>query len=161
MRLPRHGTVSIFQIFLTWINFRLKHPNIVALLEVFEDKTKVFLVMELWVTQWMLCFQFFWLFSYLSVGVALFSRSNSYFCSPQFLVKINISFWSCYNLFWAFQLFCNFVFISGSYVIRLFSVWRAASCLTVSWRRGHIPRKMQQILLSRCCLQWPTCMVKG
>lgn len=161
-----------FQILLTLINFRLKHPNIVALLEVFEDKTKVFLVMELWVTQWM-CFQFFWLFCYLSVGVASFSRLNSFFSfSPVFVSGILIDFQFCFVMFvWSF--------ISRSYFTRVFSGWREASCLTGLWRRGHIPRRMQQILLNRCeeeilnhfhnpmlrlfrcCLQWPTCMAKG
>lgn len=31
------------------VYFRLTHPNIVQLLETFEDKSKVYLVMELWV----------------------------------------------------------------------------------------------------------------
>ena len=46
MRLPRDGIVSrLYPSNST--SFRLKHANIVGLQEVFEDKTKVFLVMEL------------------------------------------------------------------------------------------------------------------
>lgn len=36
-------------LFTVYVYFRLTHPNIVQLLETFEDKHKVYLVMELWV----------------------------------------------------------------------------------------------------------------
>lgn len=51
---------SVFVLFIFFIFdfvIRLTHPNIVQLLETYEDKSKVYLVMELWVN-----FSFFDLF---------------------------------------------------------------------------------------------------
>lgn len=76
--------VSIeFMFFLSAFVHRLTHPNIVQLLETYEDKSKVYLVMELYVFDVMIsfdrkrqreCHNLWFLFTYRVTGGELFDR---------------------------------------------------------------------------------------